>query len=108
MSKAEELYKQIEKLEIEGEGRLTLVEPNRNDKLAEIVIQNNLPNPVLFNGIGTFKGLEKNIVFAIFPNLKNPKFKDDSEFYENLLMDAYIAASRARVMLYVAMYDEIK
>ena len=96
------------KLDLEGEGRLTLIEPNRNDKFAEIVFQNSLPNPVLFNGIGTFKGLEKNIVFAIFPNLNNPKFKEDIEFYESLLMDAYIAASRARVMLYVAMYNDIK
>lgn len=96
------------RLDLEGIGGLTLVEPNRNDKLDEIVVQNSLLNPVLFNGIGTFKGLEKNIVFAIFPNLNNPKLKEDSEVYESLLMDAYIAASRARVMLYVSMYDDMK
>ena len=96
------------KLDLEGQGRLTLVEPNRNDKFNDIVRNNSLPNPILFNGIGTFKGLEKNIVFAIFPNINNPKFKEESELYESLLMDAYIAASRARVMLYVAMYDDIK
>lgn len=87
--------------------QIVFIEPSKNIRYSEIKKEKRFSNTILYNGIGTFKGLEKKIVFLIIPNLRNLNFMKNIELYNNLLMDTYIGASRARLMLIVAMYDNI-
>jgi len=92
-------YNQV-KYKKENKG-YSLIEPSKNIKFSKIsqklfLKDNSLS--VLFNSIGTFKGLEKEIVFLLIN-------KPDQEMSENIKRDIYIGASRARFLLSVHFYQ---
>ncbi len=55
---------------------------------------------IAFNGIGTYKGLENDIIMLI---VKKPELGTGVK-YENYLRDIYIGASRAKFLLYIFTY----
>lgn len=58
---------------------------------------------ISFNGIGTFKGLENDIILLIF---QKPD-KNNRDQFERYLRDIYIGASRAKFLLYTYTYSKI-
>lgn len=58
---------------------------------------------ILFETITSFKGLEKDIIFLLLPNLA--KFRQSyPKRYENLMMQVYVGASRAKFKLHAYEY----
>jgi len=84
-----------------------LVEPHQLKELPNIKTQLRTGSILLHQGIGTFKGLERDIVFLLITNLEEYKRHHTKNEYERLLMRTYVGASRARFMLYVIEYTEI-
>lgn len=58
---------------------------------------------ISFNGIGSFKGLENDIIILI---VKKPD-RIDKEKFDTYLKDIYIGASRAKFLLYLYTYSEV-
>ena len=76
------------------------IEPNKN-KHFDTFKQEEKIKYILFNGLGKFKGLEKEIVLLI---VKNPEKETGNE---SLLRNIYIGASRSKFGLFVCYYDDI-
>ncbi len=81
-----------------------MVEPEFHQDLS--LIEKNLQtrNLILFNGIGTFRGLERDFVFLIIPNLGDLKMKVTVDNYKEIKMKTYVGATRARFILSVFQY----
>jgi len=71
---------------------------NDLDKIREALIEKTI---ISFNGIGTFKGLENDIIMLI---VQKPD-ESDNEQMDNYLRDVYIGASRAKFLLYIYTYS---
>ncbi len=79
---------------------------SQTNKIEEIeILRNNVMNKIFisFNGIGTFKGLENDIILLIFQKPeKNNRYK-----FEKYRRDLYIGASRAKFLLFTYSYSKI-
>ena len=83
-----------------------IIEPNDIGNMAQIKAEFDIINDpcVLFKTITSFKGLEKDILFLIVPDLDGFK-KNHPERVENFLMQLYVGASRAKFKLYFFEYS---
>ncbi|MHA1194272.1 MAG: DEAD/DEAH box helicase family protein [Promethearchaeota archaeon] len=83
-----------------------IIEPNDIGSLAQIKTEFGINDDpcVLFKTITSFKGLEKDILFLIVPDLDEFKEKYP-ERVDNFLMQLYVGASRAKFKLYFFEYS---
>lgn len=84
---------------------ITIIEPEKNSGFHSICNQIK-DNCILYNSIGTFKGLERDFIFLIIPNLKTIK-KSNIQIYNKIKKRIYVGASRARFQLFVYQYENL-
>jgi len=84
--------------------RIFIVEPKLMGNLPEIEKKLESKWIVPYKTISGFKGLERDIVFLIVPNLNTFKKKSPDKFL-NFKQQVYVGASRAKFKLYFFEYD---
>lgn len=82
-----------------------LIEPKRIEELEMLKSESDTIHKdcILFKTITSFKGLEKNILFLLMPKLEEFK-KVHPDRLDNLIMQLYVGASRAKFKLYFYEY----
>ncbi|MEE9379000.1 MAG: NERD domain-containing protein [Candidatus Lokiarchaeia archaeon] len=86
--------------------KIAIVEPKNISLMNDIKTHKEIKCEwcTMFKTIGSFKGLESDILFLIIPNLKRYKAKHPEDF-NDFLMEIYVGASRAKFKLYFFEYE---
>jgi hypothetical protein len=86
--------------------KIHLIEPDSISDMEEILDLDTFHGAwcTLFKTITAFKGLERDILFLVVPNLNDFKRKYPEKF-KNFVMQIYVGASRAKFKLYFFEYD---
>ncbi len=86
-----------------------IIEPNNFSDLKEIQQLDKIRKKglIIFKTITSFKGLERDIIFLVIPNINTFK-KTNPPLFENFIKQVYVGASRAKFKLHVIEFDQIK
>ncbi len=101
-----ELCHYFTKVDKRSTRKLIVAEPNTISLMSDIKEHKEIDCEwcTMFKTIGSFKGLESDILFLIVPNLEGFK-RDHPDQFDKFLMQVYVGASRAKFKLYFFEYD---
>jgi len=90
--------------EADGERSIIITEPKDLSSLSEIAELFNTDQLAVLKTIASFKGLERDIVFLIYPCLKDYKRKYPN-YFEDFKKQIYVGMSRAKFKLHLMEYS---
>lgn len=84
--------------------RIYIIEPDNINEIPEIRMDPENDKLIIYKTISSFKGLERDVVYLLLPNIK--EYKEKFEWrYKGFIKRVYVGASRAKFKLYIYEYS---